>query len=399
MLPAGEDFPAPSGYYEATIGLSGTTLDSALNNIIRGHTVRSYAQLRQDLAVTDRDPTYPAPTSDPMAPTNVLLVYSEGWTGYSSSGVWDGGTTWNREHTWPDSRGVGQPDSGPDFSDMHHVRAADPSANSARGNKYFDLIGGTVAGHEHAPFSRSSTQAWEPPDNDKGWIARAIIYMATRYDGTEANTTDLVLVETPPTSTSGNPPEMGRKSTLLMWNRKFPPTEAERRRNQVIHEMYQFNRNPFIDHPEFADAIYEAPLGRETRLAWRYRHFSLAELGDDAVSGDQADPDGDGRPNLLEFATGNNPRRAESSDTREPLWAANHGDGLTLTYVRLRDRALSHLEYQLELSRDLQSWSAEGLPEQDVISFQEGAVALERVTIIFASGTDTPIFARLRISR
>jgi hypothetical protein len=60
--------------------------------------------------------------------------------------------TWNREHVWPDSRGIGQPDSGADFSDMHHLRAANPSANSSRGNSYFD-VGGNIAPVIQSPLA------------------------------------------------------------------------------------------------------------------------------------------------------------------------------------------------------------------------------------------------------
>ena len=399
-------YDPPAGYYASTVGLSGAALDSALHARVAGHTVRSYAQIRQDLAVTDRDPAYPAPVGQPTAITNILLFYSEGWSGYSRSGVWDGGDTWNREHTWPDSRGVGQPDQGPDFSDLHHIRAADPGANSSRNNKYFDAVGGTVAAHPAAPLARATSQAWEPPDGDKGWTARAMAYMATRYDGTESDTTDLVLVETPPDSVTNNPPQMGRKSTLLRWNRMHPPSDWERRRNQIIFERYQANRNPFIDHPEFMDMIHEAPLGRETRLTWRYRHFTLAELRDAAVSGDLADPDGDGRANLLELAQGEDPRApgpgaALAGDTEPsvyPKFVTGAPEGRRrLVYKRLRDRELSGLNYAVETSFDLVVWSGAGALTQ-IASEPLGGGVVERVTVEFAA-TDPAVFARLRVSR
>jgi endonuclease I len=304
-LARADEFSAPTSYYGASVGLAGSSLDRALRAIVGGHSVRSYDQLRQDLALTDRDWNFPPST--PSAVTNILLIYSNGWSGESRSGVWDSGVTWNREHVWPDSRGIGQPDLGPDFSDLHHLRAANPSANSSRGNSYFD-VGGNIAPVIQAPLAHATTSTWEPPDIDKGWVARACLYMATRYDGSEPNTLDLELVELPPTSTLTNPSQMGRKSTLLLWNRKHPPSQWERRRNQIIYDQFQHNRNPFIDHPEFADVIYEQPAGVEILMTWRYRHFTLDELSTESVSGDAADPDGDGKSNLLEFALAGNPR-------------------------------------------------------------------------------------------
>jgi endonuclease I len=35
-----------------------------------------------------------------------------------------------------------------------------------------------------------------------------------------------------------------------------PVDASERRRNEIIFERYQHNRNPFIDHPEWVDSIF-----------------------------------------------------------------------------------------------------------------------------------------------
>ena len=51
-------------------------------------------------------------------------------------------------------------------------------------------------------------------------------------------------------------PYMGKLSTLLAWHAQDPPNAAEKNRNQIIYSSYQRNRNPFIDHPEWATAIW-----------------------------------------------------------------------------------------------------------------------------------------------
>ena len=381
-----------AGFYDAATGLSGAALDKALHDLTKGQTVRTYDQLRQDLAVTDRDWTYPPPVSNPTGVTNILLMYSFGWSGYSRSGVWDGGVTWNREHTWPDSRGVGQPDTGPDFSDLHHLRAANPSANTSRSNNWYDE-GGSLGPVSSAPNARLTANTWEPPDVDKGWVARAILYMATRYDGSEANTTDLVLVETPPTSTTGNPPQMGRLSTLLRWNRRFPPQEWERRRNQIIFDTYQHNRNAFIDHPDFADAIYEQPAGKETRAIWRLRHFTLAELENDSIAGDLADPDGDGVPNLLEYALAGDPRR---SDTGSVPTLTMNPSGAVFQFQRQRDLALDGLTYAVEATDNLSNGWQVATGTTLSVAATNGTTETVRVTIPV---TVRPLFVRLRVTR
>ncbi len=50
---------------------------------------------------------------------------------------------------------------------------------------------------------------------------------------------------------------MEKKSSLLEWNRLDPVSDFERNRNRVIYK-YQKNFNPFVDHPEFADRIYNS---------------------------------------------------------------------------------------------------------------------------------------------
>src|SRR4029450_277801 len=171
----------PPGYYDPANGLSGAALKSALHDIIDGHTVIPYDQLFPVLDVLWEDPGNSA---------NVILIY--GGVSVAKTAM-----TWNREHLWPRSRGVD--DTGPDTSDLFHIVPCDDDVNSQRSNLYFDnssaLDGGIISpGHPEAPLTSRDSNSWEPPPNEKGDIARALFYMAVRYDGTEPNTPDLALV-------------------------------------------------------------------------------------------------------------------------------------------------------------------------------------------------------------
>ena len=91
-------------------------------------------------------------------------------------------------------------------------------------------------------------------------MARAILYMAIRYEGgqhpgTGQNEPDLELTDNRAqiVITSASPAYMGLMSTLLAWHQADPVDAAERERNEVIYS-FQGNRNPFIDHPEWATA-------------------------------------------------------------------------------------------------------------------------------------------------
>ena len=48
---------------------------------------------------------------------------------------------------------------------------------------------------------------------------------------------------------------MGRLATLLQWHYQDGITNAERQRDQ-IHDLYQNNRNPFVDRPELVWAVF-----------------------------------------------------------------------------------------------------------------------------------------------
>ena len=48
---------------------------------------------------------------------------------------------------------------------------------------------------------------------------------------------------------------MGKLSDLLKWNKNYAVQDRERIRNEGAQSL-QGNRNPFIDHPEYACRIW-----------------------------------------------------------------------------------------------------------------------------------------------
>lgn len=238
--------PPPTGgsgeydatYYASAIGKSGAALESALHTIIStGVTKLSYDAVWNALKVTDRDPANSS---------HVICLYS----GFSLPAGDNGGGVdqWNREHVWAKSHGEFGTATGPG-TDLHHLRPEDVTVNSARGNLDFDEGGSQNA---EAPGNYADADSWEPRDAVKGDVARMIFYMSVRYDGGDGwpdlEVNDLV--------GNGTSPHIGRLSVLLRWNAEDPPSAFEMRRNDVIYDDYQHNRNPFIDHPEWADTIW-----------------------------------------------------------------------------------------------------------------------------------------------
>ncbi len=206
-------------YYDDAEGLQGESLELALNAIVNnGFTGVSYGDARYILDETDRDPNNP---------NNLILVYLR----TSVSGVWDSGATWNREHVWPQSLlGVSASNSSINIaSDLFNLMPADPRENSSRSNNPYTAI-----------FS-----GYEPHDDVKGDVARALFYMVIMYDHLE-------LVDTAP-----GVYEMGYLSELLEWHLSDPVDDFERNRLEVIFS-YQNNRNPFVDYPHFVELIFGA---------------------------------------------------------------------------------------------------------------------------------------------
>jgi len=233
--PDGES-PYDDTYYAPAIGKTGSALKASLHDIIDGNTRLTYTQVWEALKDTDQDPNNSG---------NVIELY----TGRSISKSSNGGGTgqWNREHVWAQSRGGFDTSAGPG-TDLHHLRPEDVTVNSTRGNKDFDLGGSAVSG---CTGCYTDSNSFEPRNAVKGDVARMLFYMAVRYEGGDG-WNDLEMSSTVGTSSS----MIGDLEVLLAWNDQDPVDAFEMRRNDRIYEVWQGNRNPFIDHPEWADAIW-----------------------------------------------------------------------------------------------------------------------------------------------
>lgn len=193
----------------------------------------------------------------------------------------------NQEHIWAKSHGFdtkGSDGTGGARGDPMHLWAGNGWANHEHSNYFFayvdenraysdagtkyDTAWGNLTGYS-ATVGGSET-VFEPQDSDKGDIARAIFYMAARYNyysGSDSapidgNNPNLVLKNNlsenskTGTSSASTPYAMGLLSDLLAWNKLDPVDEYETHRNNLLYKNYTNNRNPFIDFPEWADAIW-----------------------------------------------------------------------------------------------------------------------------------------------
>jgi endonuclease I len=239
----------PEGYYNNATDLSGEQLKSALHDIIKNHKEFPYTSSSTDvwdiLKQTDKD------TANIE---NVILFYS-GWS-VNAAQEYNNNTGWSREHVWAKSHGKFDTDDGVG-TDVHHLRPCDISVNSARNNDDFDNGGSIYVDADGATECYTDSDSWEPRDAVKGDVARMLMYMAVRYEGTDGEV-DLELVDEVNTFDLNETGKgyHGKLSTLLEWHKEDPVDSFEINRNNVIY-TYQENRNPFIDHPEYVTSIWD----------------------------------------------------------------------------------------------------------------------------------------------
>jgi endonuclease I len=237
----------PENYYSNLNGLAGQDLIIALQEIIsntdlvRAH---SYSDVKEILKEAD---------VNPENSNQVWLVYTEQarskidfQTTSSSVGKW------NREHTFPRSRGGFNNISADSYadgidqywqtnidslrhanSDAHAIRASDGPENSSRGNKHY--------GDYNGPTGNLNSF--------KGDVARSVLFLSLRYNG-------LDIVDGFPDTVG----QLGDLQTILSWNDLDPVDDFEKNRNNVIYN-WQNNRNPLIDLPEIVNYIWGENYG------------------------------------------------------------------------------------------------------------------------------------------
>lgn len=233
----------PNGYYNSANGKTGDELKVALHNIIKGHHVVSYGGLLNAFAYTDCKPN-----------GKIWDIYSN--YEYSLSGncgeYEQEGDCWNREHTWPQSWFNEQTTP---RSDLFHVYPTDGYVNGQRSNYPYGEVNNPIYTSGNGSklgacvTSGYSGKVFEPIDEYKGDIARSYFYMSVRYYSEDSDW-----------GTSGMTNKSEIKpwamTMLLRWSEEDPVSDKEIARNNAVYG-YQNNRNPFIDHPEYARMIWD----------------------------------------------------------------------------------------------------------------------------------------------
>lgn len=145
------------------------------------------------------------------------------YSGRIISSLWNG-STYNREHTWPNSKGLG----GNDENDIMMLRPTVSSENSSRGNTAY----GESAGY------------FDPGVSVRGDCARIVLYTYVRWGNTSYMW--------------GKSGVMESMDVLLKWMEEDPVDTWEMGRNDSVESITGV-RNVFVDFPELAWLLF----GRE----------------------------------------------------------------------------------------------------------------------------------------
>jgi endonuclease I len=189
-----------SSFYSSLNGLKGSALKAEVKKLTQVATSRtSYDRYR-----------YTSTDEDPRNTKNIIQVYLGKSIPKTST------SKWNREHVFACSNGGFKRGSKGGGADNHHIRCADISENSRRGNS---VLGA----------------GYLPREAVRGDVARMTFYVALMYDV--------------------NPSKNIQMDSAFNWNLNDKVDDWEMKINNVVEDN-QGNRNPFIDHPELVEYIF-----------------------------------------------------------------------------------------------------------------------------------------------
>lgn len=294
-------------YYSGITGTSGMTLKDQLTDLIDGHTVVSYDGLYEVYKTSDNRPE----------DNTVFDMYADIHFSHSKTcgNYGKEGDCFNREHSVPKSW-FGE--AKPMYSDAFHLYPTDGKVNGMRGNYAFGEVASAsysytfkndIAGTSKRGSSKRASLyndvVFEPADCYKGDFARTYFYFATRYKTIMGNMSGAGTAHFTASTTYCNLTQYS-KELFLDWHRNDPVSKKEIIRNNAIYQ-YQHNRNPYIDHPEYVEAIWgDTPIG----AGW-------VHLSDSSLS---IPYDGSGASLI-----------AESSDNSQITWTTSNATVATLS--------------------------------------------------------------------
>ena len=199
-----------------------------------------YAALRSFLIEKQSYETSYGATRDLFKYTDCMISdsahISSFYSGIKLNGAWDGGSTWNREHTWPNSKGFDNQDN-----DLMMLRPTSVEENSSRGN---------LAYGESPGFYHPNIEAGNRFDL-RGDVARIMLYCYVRWSNQDYMWGQDGVIES--------------LDVMLGWMEEDPVDTWEMGRNDSMQSITGV-RNCFVDYPELAWALFGQEIPADAYL-------------------------------------------------------------------------------------------------------------------------------------
>ena len=203
-----ETLSALTGDSRADTGFYTSALGTAIHNML----------VEKQTSTTSYDGTKSMYTYTDCVESDTAHISSY-YSATQISSTWNG-TTWNREHTWPNSKGA----NGNDENDIMMLRPTSVSENSSRGNTAYGESSGYYDPNKHG-------------QNLHGDVARLMLQHLMRWGNTSYF--------------YGSAGVMESRAVLLKWLEEDPVDTWEMGRNDAVERITGV-RNVFVDYPELA---------------------------------------------------------------------------------------------------------------------------------------------------
>jgi len=236
-----------AGSYYSSIDSSSGTFIADLHNLINNHTMVAYTAYKNNIvpAIFERD-TVGGQVAINCEYSNETTIYTAPFDFVAQA--------YNREHvlckSWMQTAalyGANNLINYEEGSDYYNLLLTKSSPNQTRSNNPLGIVINTSSTYGESKFGTDNTgnNVFEPKANRKGDAARAMMYEMVCYDGLSGGWGLNELL---------SQAYQQDQNVLKLWNQQDPPDKWERTKNEYINSL-QHNRNPFIDHPEWARCI------------------------------------------------------------------------------------------------------------------------------------------------
>ena len=284
------------------------------------------------------------------------------YSGTEVSNVWDSGDTWNREHTWPNSKGAG----GNDESDIMMLRPTSVSENSSRGNTAY----GESSGY-YDPNSVSNGTL-----NLHGDVARLMLQHMMRWGNTG--------------KMFGSSGVMESRAVLLKWMEEDPVDTWEMGRNDAVQAITGV-RNIFVDYPELGFLLlgaevpsgYTTPSGNAASTAGTASAASTVEVAERSATRATETSNYSGAAFLDGIGNTSSVEEMNKYGPKNEVYLAN---GQAIVFYLVGDNAIEHLQIGAKAANGTAHIKITALNSPDTVVLDKELVTATEMYYEFGSG-------------